>query len=363
MIQAQPRRRQPAVVALDPHVRAREDRRREADERRQRDEEDVERVDEEHPVEDEQRAAGDDADRQCDGGGEREAARRDVDARSVVALADEREDRRAGHRDREDEQDLDHAFRLFQLLHVLQVEAVELLADLEEEHAEDEHRDQHVERDAELDDHRHAVSRAGRREEQAVFHRQEADHLRDRLAPRDHHQERQHHARQRDAQRRARHGVGELRDRQRQVEREDDEHDADQHRRGDVDQALELPADVELADEPVEQPRQRDDLEREREPRRPVEVRLRGGVGDDTRRHRERQALRREQVDQRQHASLRQHREGEQQQQRGEHVDELRVEGDAGHGRQPPAGPPQGRPGSFAPPSGAASAVSVGGVT
>src|SRR5512135_482945 len=86
---------------------------------------------------------------------------------------------------------------LLQLLEVLEVEAVELLADLEEEHAEDQHADQHVERDAELDDHRHAVGRAGRGEEQAVLHRQEADHLRDRLAPRDHHQERKHDARHR----------------------------------------------------------------------------------------------------------------------------------------------------------------------
>ena len=94
--------------------------------------------------------------------------------------------------------------RLLQLLEVVDVEAVELLADLEEEHAEDQHADQHVERDAELDHHRHAVGRAGGGEEQAVLHRQEADHLRHRLAPRDHHQERQQHAGQRDAERAAR---------------------------------------------------------------------------------------------------------------------------------------------------------------
>src|SRR5512135_64260 len=72
-----------------------------------------------------------------------------------------------------------------ELFEVLQVEAVELLADLEEEHAQNHHADQDVERDAELDDHRHAVGRAGSGEEQAVFHRQETDDLRDRLAPRD----------------------------------------------------------------------------------------------------------------------------------------------------------------------------------
>ena len=47
VIEAQPRRRQLAVVALDAHVRAREERRGQADERGQRDQEHVERIDEE----------------------------------------------------------------------------------------------------------------------------------------------------------------------------------------------------------------------------------------------------------------------------------------------------------------------------
>src|SRR5215470_8845337 len=49
---------------------------------------------------------------------------------------------------------------LLQLLEMFQIETVELLADLEKEHAEDQHGDQYVERDAELDHHRHAVSGA-----------------------------------------------------------------------------------------------------------------------------------------------------------------------------------------------------------
>src|SRR5688572_33497119 len=76
-----------------------------------------------------------------------------------------------------------------QILEMVQVEAVELLADLEEEHPQHQHRDQDVERHAELDDHRHAVSRTHRAEEQAVLHRQESDHLRHGLAARDHGQE------------------------------------------------------------------------------------------------------------------------------------------------------------------------------
>ena len=110
---------------------------------------------------------------------------------------------------------------VFELFQMVDVEAVERLADLEEEDAEDERAHQHVERDAELDHHRHAVGGAGGGEEQAVLHRQKADHLRHRLAPRDHHQEREQHARHRDAQRAARDGARQLRNRQRQVEGED----------------------------------------------------------------------------------------------------------------------------------------------
>src|SRR5215831_4792658 len=70
---------------------------------------------------------------------------------------------------------------VLQLLEVADVEAVELLADLEHEDAQDQDADQDVECDAELDHHRHAVGRRGGGEEEAVLHRQEADHLRHRL--------------------------------------------------------------------------------------------------------------------------------------------------------------------------------------
>ena len=69
-----------------------------------------------------------------------------------------------------------------------------------------------------------------------------------------------------------------------------------------------------------------DDLQHQRQRRRKVQVRLCGRVRDDRGRQRKRQALRGEQVDQRQHAALREHREREQQQDRREQVDELRVE-------------------------------------
>src|SRR5450432_2456186 len=53
---------------------------------------------------------------------------------------------------------------------VLQVQIVELLPNLEEEHAENQHRDQNIERNPQFDDHRHAVSRAHRAEKQPIFH-------------------------------------------------------------------------------------------------------------------------------------------------------------------------------------------------
>src|ERR1700756_4399320 len=78
---------------------------------------------------------------------------------------------------------------IFEFFEVVDVETVELLADLEHEHAEYQDADQYVEPDAEFDDHRHAVGRCHRREKQAVFHRQETNHLGDRLRARDHHHE------------------------------------------------------------------------------------------------------------------------------------------------------------------------------
>src|SRR6185369_2705028 len=58
---------------------------------------------------------------------------------------------------------------------------------------------------------------------------------------------------------------------------------------------------------------------------------LAGRERDNTRRDRQRQSLRREQVDEREHAPLRQHRKGEQQKDRREQIDELRVERQIGH--------------------------------
>src|SRR3990172_374458 len=93
---------------------------------------------------------------------------------------------------------------LLQLFHMPDVEAVELLADMEKENAENEGPDQHVERHPQFDHQRHAVGRAGGGEKRAVLHRQEADHLRHRFSAHDHRQDaplRQHRKRDQQQQR------------------------------------------------------------------------------------------------------------------------------------------------------------------
>ena len=52
----------------------------------------------------------------------------------------------------------------------MQVQTVKLIADLEEEHAEDQHCDQDIESDPKLHNHGHAIGRTHGAEEQAVLH-------------------------------------------------------------------------------------------------------------------------------------------------------------------------------------------------
>src|SRR5258708_14114208 len=78
---------------------------------------------------------------------------------------------------------------LLQSLEVLQVQAVKLFPNLKEKHAEHQHRHQHIERNPQLNHHRHAVSGAHRAEKQSIFHRQESDHFRHCFSARDHGEE------------------------------------------------------------------------------------------------------------------------------------------------------------------------------
>ena len=87
------------------------------------------------------------------------------------------------------------------------IDRVEPLADAEQEDADDDERDQHRERDADLHHQRHAL-RAGRGQVDAVLQRHEADDLADRVAPRHHHQQADQHDRQGQRDILARHRIG-----------------------------------------------------------------------------------------------------------------------------------------------------------
>ena len=104
VVQAQPRRRHLAVVALGAHVGAREQRRGEADEGRQCDQEDIQRIDEEGAVPDELRPAGDDLHRQHASRDEGEEAEHDIELHRPVAVPERRQHEAAGERDSEDEE-------------------------------------------------------------------------------------------------------------------------------------------------------------------------------------------------------------------------------------------------------------------
>ena len=186
------------MLLLVAHVGAGEQRSRESDEGGQGHEEDIERIDEELLVADQQVSFREDAGHQCAGGRQGRETDGYIDFRRARLAAQQPQEQRA-EQWRTEQQDELHATVLLQRLEVMQVEAVELLADLEEEDAQHQHRDQHVQRHAKFYDHRHAVGRAHRAKEQPVLHRQEADHLRHCLAPRDHRQEGEQDHRDRDA--------------------------------------------------------------------------------------------------------------------------------------------------------------------
>src|SRR5580704_5032968 len=75
-----------------------------------------------------------------------------------------------------------------ELVERLHVDGVEALADAEQEDADHDEGHENGERDADLDDERHAFG-AGAGENQPVLDRHEADDLAHRIAPRHHHQE------------------------------------------------------------------------------------------------------------------------------------------------------------------------------
>ncbi len=108
VIKAQAGRRKAAVLLFDAHVGLREYRCGKADKGGQRDQEHVEWIDEELAVEDQHRSVRDDAHGQCCRGQERRETHGDVDPRRNPLLADKGQERRAGQRQSENEEDFDH---------------------------------------------------------------------------------------------------------------------------------------------------------------------------------------------------------------------------------------------------------------
>jgi hypothetical protein len=126
VVETQPMRRHLAVVALDAHVRPREDGRGEADKAGQGDQKDVQRVDVELAVPGEQRPIRDHLDGQQAGGDESREAERDVDFARAVALPGERQHQAAKQGNAETKNSVFKSVFL-ELFEVADVETVELL--------------------------------------------------------------------------------------------------------------------------------------------------------------------------------------------------------------------------------------------
>src|SRR5271166_3005080 len=135
---------------------------------------------------------------------------------------------------------------------VAHVEAVEPLADAEDEHAEDEEDRQHQEGARDLDHQWHAGDADGG-EDQAVLHRQEADDLADRGAARDHHQQAEQHHRQRECEVLAGERGYTQRGRQHHLDRQRDQQHAEHHRGKHAEGGFDRAPYVERADDPMQQ--------------------------------------------------------------------------------------------------------------
>ncbi len=180
-----------------------------------------------------------------------------------------------------------------------------------------------------LDHQRHALG-AGRRQHQAVLQRHEADHLAHGIAPRHHHQQAEQHHRQRKRKILARQRIGLRRHPQHHHHRQRHQPHAEQHGRTDADHGLDLAVDAELDDDPVQNDRNDDGLEDQRdaggdvEMRRVLDERL---PGDRRRQH---QSVQRVDVEQRVEPVLIELHEAHQHQRAGEHVSD--IEREAVHG-------------------------------
>ena len=162
--------------------------------------------------------------------------------------------------------------------------------------------------------------RGGRGQEQAIFHRQKADHLRDRLPSRDHHQEGEQDYGKRDADGVSSDGCGQQSDWLRETKGENDQHQAHKHGDRNVDQPLVIPLGSKPLDQRMKNQRQRDDFQDQCQCCRKVEFGQPCFMSDERCREKQNRALPGKQSDQLLCSPRRQHCEGDQKHSRCEQI-------------------------------------------
>src|SRR6185369_10057102 len=182
VIKTHPQRADLAMLPLDPHVTAAEDRGGGGDQGGKNDQGDVQLIDEEIGRTGNAPPLGIDLQRQHQRGREGEQRAADIDLWRVLPVADKGQQRSRNNRYAEQGEEDHRLVRFLQFGHLIDIQTVKGRVDVEEEDAEDKGCYQQVERHPQLYDHRHAVGGAGGGKEQAVFHGQETEDLRDRMA-------------------------------------------------------------------------------------------------------------------------------------------------------------------------------------
>src|SRR5438552_6105925 len=208
---------------------------------------------------------------------------------------------------------------------------VEALADPEQEDADHDQRDEDRERDADLDHQRHALG-AGRRQNEPVLDRHEADHLAHGVAPRDHHQQAEQDHRQREGEVLAHQRAFGRGDRQHHHDRQRHQPDPAQHRLSDADHGLDAAMNAQPHDDPVQYDGDHDRLDDQRDRGSDVKMRRILDVRLPRHRHRDHEGVQGEEVEQAEHAVLVEQQETHQHQAAGEQMRD--IEGEPVH--QPP---------------------------
>ncbi len=315
VIKTHPPRADPAMFPLDPHVAAAEDGGRGGNQGGQDDQGDIQVIDKEVGRAGNAPPFAVELQRQQQRHDEGQSRAADVDLRCVAPVADKGQDQRHQNRYAEEGEKNHRLIRLLELGHLINTQTVKGGVDLKEEDAEDEGRDQQVERHPQLHHHRHAVGGAGGGKKQAVLHRQKAQDLRHGMAAGHHHQQPEHDRCQRHRQGGTGHQVGELPDRRGQVIAEDHQHNPEQHRGRNIDDRLDITVDLQLVYQLVEDVGEQKDLHPERQERRDVEVVFTAGKTDHGGAERQKKALPGKDMDQPHDLALGQQRKGGEQNQ------------------------------------------------